>query len=534
MLVDKLSQRDKEIITDWIQCYAVSHREYGVFPQNQMASLDYILRAWNTGKQVHLWKMFGEQFILEREVSYQRPESFLYKELNHSLCSGDMLEFKSELFDKCEHYFNYWSEDHRNIRRLFDIEYLKDNRYIGRPYTIVFDEKNKFSVARGAKVMKVLNKLAKFFKLEEKFEKFRIAHSQILNQKILNGTLCLSIHPFDYMTLSDNTYDWDSCMSWENNGCYRAGTVEMMNSPFMVVVYLKGDKPFRIGAECWEGNKKWRELFIVHPHAICNIKGYPYKNETLSMIALEWLRELAAQNLGWKVPYGPMEFESCSVFNYTDNHSYYFDFETNAMYNDFNTDNTCHQIIVPQGWQDKEEHIHQLINISGPSICVCCGDQYYPDEGHEDQVLCSDCDPGLRCSCCGESWDEDEMRFVDGKPYCPDCFHDCAGECAIEEDYYYNDELVTVYLAAVNDNLTYRDELYSATIHERYIRPEGIKDCQWYFEISELRSMEIDDDVVYYVNMEDCTPQGMEQLFRLWHPRSKEVYVERYQRMLEE
>lgn len=535
MLVEKLSQTDNRIIFDWISTYSISNREYSSFSPSRMAPLSHILRGWDNAKQAHLWKMFGEQFILEKEVSYARPENLLHRDLSNSLSYGEMREFKNELFNRCERYFNYWSEDHHNIRQLFDTEYLKENLYIGRSYTIVFDEKNKISVSRGTKVMKVLNKFAKFFKIEDKFEKFRIAHSQILNQKVLNGTLCISIHPFDYMTLSDNTYDWDSCMSWENNGCYRAGTVEMMNSPYVVVAYLKGDKPFRVAADLWPGNKKWRELYVVHPNSICNIKGYPYMNTTLSTIVLEWLRELAVQNLGWNMPYEPQEFEADRCFDYADGRTYRFDFETNYMYNDFNTDNTCHKIIVSQGWQPADtDYIYESINISGPNICVCCGSFYDIDEGHEDQVLCDDCDPGLRCSCCGEDWDEDEMRYVDGRPLCPDCFYDCAGECAISEDYYYNDELITVYLTAVKDNLTLFDELRSATIHRRYAEADGLHHCDYYVNISELRRIEVDGETIFYLNMEDCTTCGLEQLFQLWHSRFKEQYIEQYLRMLEE
>ena len=38
--------------------------------------------------------------------------------------------------------------------------------------------------------------------------------------------------------MSDNNSGWESCMSWRNNGCYRRGTVEMMNSPYVIVAYL--------------------------------------------------------------------------------------------------------------------------------------------------------------------------------------------------------------------------------------------------------------------------------------------------------
>ena len=77
----------------------------------------------------------------------------------------------------------------------------------------------------------------------EEFEDFRIKHSRILSEKEFIGRLSLSIHPLDFMTMSDNDSDWSSCMSWRTCGSYRRGTVEMMNSPCVVVAYLSASKP---------------------------------------------------------------------------------------------------------------------------------------------------------------------------------------------------------------------------------------------------------------------------------------------------
>ena len=76
--------------------------------------------------------------------------------------------------------------------------------------------------------MRVLSKIATAYNLPG-FEDFRIAQSLVTNQANLKGYITLSIHPLDYMTMSDNNCGWDSCMSWQEEGCYRQGTVEMMN-----------------------------------------------------------------------------------------------------------------------------------------------------------------------------------------------------------------------------------------------------------------------------------------------------------------
>lgn len=529
MLVEKLPESEKMLILDWIKEYGISHRERNTFPVDRMAPLNRILRAWDEGKQEHLWKMFGEQFILEREISYQRPDSVLCQQINDALSNSSMKIFQDKLYESIEANFSYYSDEYSTIRRLFDTDALKENRWNRNSFTIVFPEMT-LDISRGTKVMKVLNKLAKYFHLETEFEKFRIEHSQILNQKVLHGTLCLSIHPFDYMTMSDNTYGWESCMNWESPGCYRTGTIEMMNSPYIVIAYLKGDKPFRVGNHFWAGNKKWRELFIVHPHAICNIKPYPYMNKVISTMALEWLRELAAQNLGWDVPYDAMEFTNDETFEYFDKRYYRFCFYTTYMYNDFNTCNTCHMIVVvPQRNYDSEDNntIYEEINISGRNICACCASEWDPEEGNEDQVLCFDCDSGPHCDICSAQEDEDDMYYVEGDWLCSSCYDAEAGKCSIREDYFYNKNLITVYLTPVDDNLDGIDYLYSCRVHKNYANANALRH-ESQFKIDSFRTANINGELIYYVNMDDCENYYLEEAFGLWSSWAKESYIERY------
>ena len=533
MLVEKLPQVDKDIIKQWITAYGISNRERNDFPRYSMAPLEHTLRKWDSAKQEHLWKMFGEQFILEREVSYNRPTAELEDQIRTCMDGNAMQKFRDELYQKVETYYDFWSTQHGYIRRLFDVSNLRDNRYRGRDFEITFDEK-VFKVDYDCKLMKVFNHLAKHFGLERSFEEFRIAHSQILNQKTIKGTLCLSIHPFDYMTMSDNTYDWDSCMSWENNGCYRTGTIEMMNSPCVVVAYLRGSEPFRVWGNNWAGNKKWRELYVVHPHAICNIKPYPYQNEALSDMVLEWLRELADNNLGWDVSYDPMHFDEGCSFEYYDKQTYCYHFETYRMYNDFNTSMTNHKIIIPR-YEGIENHSgREYIDISGSNVCPCCGDIWWPDEGHEDHVLCHNCDPGPCCSSCGHEDDEDDMYWVEGDYLCYECYCDEAGRCRITDDYRYNHNLVNLYLTPVDNNLQHMDMLTYCTIGKEWVEPGRFHHEAAFPRLDTCRKQVVNGEIVYYVNMSDCTQWCIEDWFELYNARVQSSYRAEYESALSE
>ena len=105
---------------------------------------------------------------------------------------------------------------------------LVDNKYTGEAFTIELKDGKQYVVSKGCKPMKALAKIAEAYDIDG-FEDFRICHSLVHNQKKIAGDITLSIHPFDYWTMSDNDCDWDSCMNWTNFGGYRQGTIEMMN-----------------------------------------------------------------------------------------------------------------------------------------------------------------------------------------------------------------------------------------------------------------------------------------------------------------
>ena len=535
MLVNELPSEDKTMIEDWIRWYGISNRDCNSFPAHLRAPIDYILREWEDAKMEYLWKLFGERFIIEKAISYERPRSLLETEIYDSLDNGKLYDFKYALFNKIEEEHFYFNEEHRTIRRLLSTECLCDNRWTWSKAIIVV-RGEKIVIPENAKVMKVLNKISKIVHLEQEFEEFRITHSQILNQKLLTGTLCLSIHPFDFMTLSDNDYGWDSCMNWVCNGCYRTGTVEMMNSPCMIVAYLKGDKPFRIDNRYWDGNKKWRELFVVHPKIICNVKAYPYQNDTLSQLALEWLRELAAHNLKWDVSYDPCEFQINNSFYAKDERSYRFDLYYNFMYNDFDTSNTCHHALIPQGWQT-DEYNRVSINLSGANICMCCGDRWEPYEGREDQVLCFRCDPGHACSCCNEEINDDDEYCVEGDILCRYCFEEQADRCAITEDYYYNSNLTTIYCVPVQtDDPVIRHTwlLRSITVANRYINENALRHEPMFKLDTFRKGVDEYGNPIYYVYMDDCSPYVIEDCFGLWHADTRKMYVNDYIKALAE
>lgn len=439
-MFDKLPFKDE--LQSWIATYG-SYSNVNSY--EEPASLDYLMRYWEKAKSNSLYKMLGENFIIEKEVSFNRPDSEIEEILKND--NSDIDYFVDNYID--------WVRDidedgivKRRLLKLSDLETLATNEYTGHSFKINING-TSISIQTGCKPSKILGKIANAANIEG-FEKFRIAHSMALDKKHSTGTLCVSIHPLDYLTMSDNEYDWDSCMNWRNAGCYRMGTVEMMNSPYVVVVYLKGSKTMRYYTHKWN-SKKWRNLFIVTPECIMGIKGYPYQSAELDGAALDMLKDLAEINLGYRYLdkiYSHHFYENCDDVELEDDeceyHTIHFEFETGYMYNDFGNSNTTHFLLSPDVFKNE---LNISCDYSGFSECMYCGheiDGWDYDIADADEVICTKYINPIECCCCGCAVSEEFE--LDGDYYCEDCYYENRAFDPFGGEYHHRDNMKEIYL----------------------------------------------------------------------------------------
>lgn len=451
-LIDNLPFEDKSSIEYYIRNYARAKEYY-----SGELDLNTSLQYWNRDKE-NLFSLLDDHFILEKEITFEKSLNQKEQEMTDSgLTYGyfinrirDNLLNQAKAEANSDRWFAYprWYID---LIACFAPKALARNTYDGKA-RIVFTVKDyhgqeqKIVVQPGEKITRILHKLAKAYHLEEEYEEFRIKHSMVLNTQTFHGTLCLSIHPIDFMTMSDNSYNWTSCMSWQDNGCYREGTIECMNSPYAVIGYLKGSEPMREGGHVFP-NKKWRELFIVHPDAILGVKGYPYTSDDLEKTCVEWLRDLAIKNWGWKFPDAevvPANPNSLNTWYYVGK-TYVRCLDFDFMYNDMFTDRTIHYACFQEGATEGCVYI----DLSSCVRCIICGDYLDSDDcdGGMGVVCCEYCDGVVHCACCGGRIHSGSVNYtLDDEPYCEYCWDNYAVYSRMADDYYHEDDLTSVYL----------------------------------------------------------------------------------------
>lgn len=479
---EALTAQDKEYITEYIEKWGGINS-----PVKLKAPLDYILREWNKSKQT-LFDIFGEKLMLEKEIQVKDGDNKKIREVSEYLYSFNpginFIKNLCKLFELNNIYFDDSYATKHAIYNLIQAYQLFTNR-VAKGFTYHNKDGKIVKVPEGAKVMKVLQKMAKEFDLPD-FEIFRNHISRITEVRKSKIKFTLSIHPLDYMTMSDNANGWESCMNWtQGPGSYRAGTIEMMNSPLVVVAYITTKPYYPENTSIKWTSKSWRELIIVHPNAICSVKSYPYYNIAFDKALVNWLVDLVEEKTEWRYNRKkPQEsLESCSYIGAwqdkedKDNH-FLLDFATNKMYNDFgNTENYGIFSINPPN----NKYRTFTINYSGLMTCVCCGeDAYWSDD--TDMVVCEDCDPPTYCYCCGERVNTNDAIEVDGEWVCEDCYNDLH-RCLCCEDAHFDEDFTPVFIGHIDNqtiNIDY-DEHYicnECLVNKEYLKYLGDTDIR--------------------------------------------------------
>lgn len=462
-IMEKISEKEYSMMDNYIMSYA------GV---SSTVGSKKILKVWAENKEEYLYKLFGGELILSKEIHIEKEKYEIIKDL---WAHKDFVRLRSKFIDAVDTNMNIfppsnWFKDSYS-RNIFDMERFAENKvndsYIGWEYTDPATDKT-YKITGGMKIMKAIGKIAEILHMEEDFERLRIAHSQVLNSKKYAGELCLSIHPMDYMTMSDNDNGWGSCMSWVEEGEYRQGTVEMMNSDCVVVAYLKS-KTEKFFHDQWN-SKKWRSLYIVHPNFMTNVKGYPYNNSALDTEVLEWLKELAETNCEW-------EFKKFDVVKYKYNRPYgeiipidgkelpgnfTVKFWTHKMYNDFGA-------LEYQTGVFSDRDTNDSLYYSGPSQCMGCGDIDDYNINEPQDLACTDCLPDdyyMYCTCCGERLYEDDAWYspYGDDVYCESCYYDTFDTDTLTGCDADIDNLTRVYIVRSEDEIAAIDKADSLYI----------------------------------------------------------------------
>lgn len=415
--IDSLTEQDKYNFRKYLFLYANCN----------CGPIDVVLQEWNKSKR-RLYRAFGNKLIIKKEITLPQIDSIFEKQLMdiysfsifESLTTHTLLNQNNFYADFMLHIMQYTDLSYiekKCISELFRYKYIVKG-YVDYSFKL---DNYSFSVRNGAKTIRTIQKCIKAlgYKNIELFNKWRNDINTVNSNKILKANLVLSINPVDFITMSDNQCNWSSCMSWINDGCYHAGTIEMMNSNLAVVAYLEANKSFEIVLDedniLNMSNKTWRSLIFCHKDIIIAGKSYPYYNEFISKEAIKFMRETVKKTLNWDYQFKEQLYGDIKNFHNNDflknacDPTYHSNrrkiiIYTKGMYNDFIEDTGsqywCCRNCVKNGLR---------LCLSGKHTCMCCGkvinEDYEIFNSKPDDIgrikICDDCKKDKKCPICG-------------------------------------------------------------------------------------------------------------------------------------
>lgn len=321
--------------------------------------------------------------------------------------------------------------------------------------------KENYSTETGIIVPKGM-KVTKAFKLLEPNEialyDIQTAASRIIQENKIKGTLCFSVHPLDFLSVSENSYRWRSCHALD--GEYRAGNLSYMTDKTTIVCYLRGENNVTIPMfppEVKWNSKKWRMLLFFEKYWNLVIAGrqYPFMSTDALTKILPMLEEIVQFKMtAWTDEYittfGNKKL-SKRYFSYANELIALEDIVTDVSqlhYNDL-LHSSCYDapFYTMNVSRYKQQKNLPFISVGSKVHCLRCGANYIRDP---ETMMCDDCELAfgelendIFCTCpsCNSRFFGDDGIFVGSYDFlCPDCVDEQCFYCDNCGEYHYNDE----------------------------------------------------------------------------------------------
>lgn len=322
---------------------------------------------------------------------------------------------------------------------------------------------NSLFESYGAKLGMKFVKALKFFIPAGDLERVQNLASTYIQKDKCKGVLCFSIHPLDYLTASENGYNWRSCHALD--GEYRAGNISYMLDSVTIVCYLRGEGDSvgspRIPSDVKWNSKKWRMLLHINTKDTLAFAGrqYPFFSDSIfdyldKFLFGIWNKFTDAQVQSVYLTSGddniieprlktlPLRINDNWIFRTKP--ELIRNGKNNLAYNDL-LNSSCYEpfysVPIRHFMSDDIENLKIIVGRQVP--CACCG--VYP-AAETSSFLCPQCHNSYEydedneeedttnvwmCVNCGTYYNEDEEMFLDinGNPVCAHCINDSYRWC---------------------------------------------------------------------------------------------------------
>jgi len=226
--------------------------------------------------------------------------------------------------------------------------------------------------------------------------------SDAFSPKDLNRTGVLSIHPCDFLEMSNKDNSWSSCHGLDHGG-YQAGCLSYLTDSVSMIFFTVDNK---VTEAFHKAPKRTREIFCYQDNVLLQSRLYPADESEL----ISQYRHLVQGSLALCLGKGNQwvlknKKDMCK--------KYFVSAAGSQQYPDYNY---YARISLFKGADSNE-----TMRIGHKPLCVCCGRPY----SNSGQLKCT-CESVVVCADCGKTVPIENTNYINGAYFCNSCMHICA------------------------------------------------------------------------------------------------------------
>lgn len=351
------------------------------------------------------------------------------------------------------------------------IEFEKDGFFSNQVVSQYMCPQKGIIIPQGMKLLKAF----KFFEEDVKIlNDIQSAASMIIQEDKITGILCLSVHPLDFLSLSENTHNWRSCHALD--GEYRGGNLSYMVDKSTIICYIKSNRDDYLpnfGNVKWNSKKwrillffsdKWDMLFAGRQYPFVTEAGLDFIRESVlpaahmnqwSSWCINKIKSFSENDLSFhfRYPYIPIENKLISIDELIK------DEPGSLQFNDL-LSSSCYDPMYAYKisrslWWGIDEPIavtdrRSRFKIGGSVKCLRCAETVIE---LPESMMCTDCetlygtsdsDMFGYCPNCGRRFVYDDGYWVSNaeETVCPDCANEYTEYCPNCNERYYVKDMV--------------------------------------------------------------------------------------------
>ncbi len=368
--------------------YELSFGEKGVksnlraWAKNKAGLLALLRRHpdWNEDEKAIIFR-FNEGRNINQDVVNESAFSML--SIADELLTGDQHSHFTAAFEAAiSEYSNTLSEESLNIIR----------------------ENSNVKCVTGQKTSRIIGRLCREFHLDT-HKQYNSAFAQLadaLNPLSIEKTALLSVHPCDFLEMSNIDNPWHSCHCLAD-GSYKSGCLSYMCDTVTMIFYTVDNE---VTHRFYRYPKLTRELFHYKENMLFQSRLYPQNyyepmDQYRALVQKAIAICLGVPNL-WALKEKRQDISRCYYTG--DNCLHYPDYEYHGNLSLL-----------------KDTEIHSVMDIGSPSRCLCCGNTC-----DDHSSLKCNCESTVICRECGETVSRSTAKYMDEAFYCNSCLNVCS------------------------------------------------------------------------------------------------------------